>query len=144
MSDDSSLTGRCLCGAVRFEIVPPTKWCAHCHCSLCRRAHGAAFVTWFGVERAQFALTSGEEQLVWFHSSPPARRGFCSSCGSTLFFESTRWPDEIHIALAHMEGAIDRVPAAHVFYDTHVDWFEVGDGLRRLGGPNGNEEIPPK
>jgi len=143
MSDDSSLTGRCLCGAVRFEILPPTKWCAHCHCSLCRRAHGAAFVTWFGVERAQFAMTSGEEFLVWYRSSPPARRGFCGRCGSTLFFESTRWPDEIHIALAHMEGAIDRAPAAHVFYDTHVDWFEVSDDLRRLGGPNGNEELSP-
>ncbi len=143
MSDDSSLTGRCLCGAVRFEILPPTKWCAHCHCSLCRRAHGAAFVTWFGVERTQFAMTSGEEQLVWFHSSPPARRGFCGRCGSTLFFESERWPDEIHIALAHMEGPIDRAPAAHVFYDTHVDWFEVSDDLRRLGGPNGNEELGP-
>ena len=141
MSDDSSLTGRCLCGAVRFEILPPTKWCAHCHCSLCRRAHGAAFVTWFGVERAQFAMTSGEEQLVWFHSSPPARRGFCSSCGSTLFFESERWPGEIHIALAHMEGAIDRPPAAHVFYDTHVDWVELGDELRRLGGPSGNQPL---
>ncbi len=143
MSDDSSLTGRCLCGAVRFEILPPTKWCAHCHCSLCRRAHGAAFVTWFGVERAQFAMTSGEEQLVWFHSSPPARRGFCGRCGSTLFFEGERWPDEIHIALAHMESPIDRAPAAHVFYDTHVDWFEVSDDLRRLGGPNGNEELGP-
>jgi hypothetical protein len=58
-----------------------------------------------------------------------------------LFFESERWPDEIHIALAHMDGPIDREPGAHVYYDTHVSWVELGDDLRRLGGPSGTEEI---
>jgi hypothetical protein len=86
-------------------------------------------------------MTSGDEQLVWYQSSPPARRGFCGRCGSTLFFESTRWRDEIHIALAHMDGPIDRAPAAHVFFDAHVSWFEPSDGLRRLGGASGNQEL---
>ena len=134
MTEPAIVRGGCLCGAVRFEITPPTKWCAHCHCSLCRRAHGAAFVTWFGVERSQFTLLSDAAIVSWYRSTSPARRGFCPHCGSTLFFESDRWPGEIHIALAHMEGAIDREPAVHVFYDSHVSWFEVGDDLRRLGG----------
>ncbi len=141
MTQPSPLKGSCLCGAVRFEVTPPTKWCSHCHCSMCQRAHGAAFVTWFGVERSQFVMTSGDERVAWFKSTAPARRGFCTRCGSTLFFESDSWPGEIHIALAHMEGAIDRAPAAHVFYDTHVTWVEVGDDLRRLGGPSGTEEL---
>jgi hypothetical protein len=98
-------------------------------------------VTWFGVESSQFTLTSGEEQLAWYRSTTAARRGFCSRCGSTLFFESDNWPGEIHIALANMEGAIDRAPAAHVFYDTHVTWVELGDDLRRLGGPSGTGEL---
>lgn len=141
MADRKVLTGGCLCGAVRFEVSPPTKWCAHCHCSLCRRAHGAAFVTWFGVDRSRFALVAGEDRLTWFHSTPSAQRGFCSRCGSTIFFESENWPGEIHIALALMDAAIDREPAAHVFFDTHVSWFEVNDGLRRLGGPSGTETL---
>ena len=141
MNDDSIFTGGCLCGAVRFAVTAPTKWCAHCHCSLCRRAHGAAFVTWFGVERPQFEITSGDELLSWYQSTPEARRGFCGRCGSTLFFESERWPDEIHIALAHMDGPIDRPPGVHVFYDTHVDWAMPGDDLRRLGGATGTEPI---
>ncbi len=141
MTQPSPLKGSCLCGTIRFEVTPPTKWCAHCHCSLCRRAHGAAFVTWFGVERSQFVMTSGDEKVAWFKSTTPARRGFCTRCGSTIFFESDRWPGEIHIALAHMEGAIDRAPAAHVFYDTHVTWVELGDDLRRLGGPSGTGEL---
>jgi hypothetical protein len=100
-------------------------------------------VTWFGVERSQFAMITGDDEVAWYRSTVPARRGFCSICGSTLFFESDNWPGEIHIALAHMEGPIDRAPAAHVFFDTHVSWIEVGDGLRRLGGPSGTEELDP-
>jgi len=141
MPDDAVFTGGCLCGAVRFEVRPPTKWCAHCHCSLCRRAHGAAFVTWVGVERPQFKLTSGDEHLCWYSSTPEARRGFCSRCGSTLFFESERWSEEVHIALAHMDGPIDRTPKVHVFYDSHVDWVEPADDLRRLGGPSGVDPL---
>jgi hypothetical protein len=141
MSDATVVGGSCLCGEVQFEVRLPTKWCAHCHCSLCRRAHGAAFVTWFGVERSAFEVIGGLAALVWYRSSDKARRGFCSTCGSTLFFESERWPDEMHVALALMHGAIDREPAAHVFFDSHVSWFEPQDELRRLGGPSGTEEV---
>ena len=141
MNDDAVFTGGCLCGAVQFEVTPPTKWCAHCHCSLCRRAHGAAFVTWFGVERSAFELVTGSEDLSWYKSTLEASRGFCDRCGSTMFFKSDRWAHETHIALANMERSIDREPTAHVFYDAHVDWVELGDDLRRLGGQSGNE--PP-
>jgi len=141
MSEDQVFAGGCLCGAVRFEVTPPTKWCAHCHCSLCRRAHGAAFVTWFGVEKANFELVSGGGEISWYRSTPEARRGFCTNCGSTLFFEGERWSDEVHIALAAMDVAIDRSPQAHVFYDAHVDWVELGDDLRRVGGPSGTEPL---
>ena len=141
MNDSAPVTGGCLCGAVRFQVTPPTKWCAHCHCSLCRRAHGAAFVTWFGVERSRFEIVEGNDNVVWYRSTPAARRGFCRTCGSTMFFESERWADEVHVALAHMHGTIDRRPQAHVFFDTHVDWVELGDGLKRLGGPEGNQPL---
>lgn len=141
MSDPVVSTGSCLCGAVRFEVTLPTKWCAHCHCSLCRRAHGAAFVTWFGVERENFSFLEGESTLEWHRSTEEARRGFCSKCGSTMFFESERWPGEVHIALVHMDEPIDREPRAHVFFDDHVSWFEFGDQLPRMGGSSGVEPI---
>jgi hypothetical protein len=98
-------------------------------------------VTWFGVERSSFELVAGSDELSWYQSTPEARRGFCSKCGSTIFFESERWSDEVHIALAHMDGPIDRAPKAHVFFDSHVDWVELGDDLRRFGGPTGTEPL---
>ena len=141
MGNGEKYRGGCLCGAIRFEVTPPTKWCAHCHCSLCRRAHGAAFVTWFGVDRSAFELVSGEDDLSWYRSTPGARRGFCSRCGSTIFFASERWADEVHIALASMDGPIDRQPSAHVFYDSHVAWNAIGDELPRRGGDSGVEPL---
>lgn len=121
--------GRCLCGAVAFECTLPTKWVAHCHCSLCRRAHGAAFVTWAGFEQARFRDTAGEQQLRWYRSTPEAERGFCTHCGSTLFFRSSRWPGEIHVAVANLDAPLDRAPQAHVYWNTHVDWYVPADEL---------------
>ena len=126
---DTKATGACFCGAVRFTATLPTKWVAHCHCSMCRRAHGAAFVTWAGFEESRVAIEDPDARLTWFASSPPARRGFCATCGSTLFFRSERWPGELHIVLANFDAPLDRAPQAHVFYDAHVEWFEPNDAL---------------
>lgn len=131
----SSANGRCLCGALQFSVRFPTKWVAHCHCTMCRRAHGAAFVTWVGADEASFELTDPEQLLRWYVSSPGAERGFCARCGSTLFFRSRRWPGEIHVVRANFDSALDRAPQAHVFYDTRVPWFEVNDALPKRPPP---------
>jgi len=97
---------------------------------MCQRAHGAAFVTWIGVDSSQLELKS-DASLQWFSSSADAERGFCGVCGSSIFFRSSRWPGEIHVARACVPGAIDREPAAHGFAATAVDWLHLGDDLPR-------------
>ena len=121
--------GSCLCGTVAFECTLTTKWVAHCHCSLCRRAHGAAFVTWAGIPEAQFRLTAGEQAMRWYRSTPEAERGFCTHCGASLLFRSSRWPGEIHVTVANLDGPLDRAPQAHVFWNAHVDWYVPDDAL---------------
>lgn len=116
--------GGCLCGAVRFRIDLPAKWCAHCHCSMCRRAHGAAFVTWVGSEIGRFRLLSGEKELRRYQSSARATRSFCGRCGTMLFFESDRWPGEIHVTLAHLDSAEGLVPQAHAYWSSRVTWAD--------------------
>ena len=138
------VSGGCLCGAVRFRIVFPTIWCAHCHCTLCRRAHGAAFVTYVGVPRESFHLERGAEELVRYDSSAEAHRRFCRRCGSTLTFEGERWQNEVHVVVANLDGPLDRAPQAHVYFDRSVDWVKPADDLPRLGGPSGTEPLAPK
>jgi hypothetical protein len=101
---------------------------------MCRRAHGAGYVTWVGFESDHFKLTTGDHHLQWYESSPGARRGFCSSCGSTMLFEAQRWQGETHVALGCIDGPIDREPKAHVFYDSHVNWMPIDDALKVFTG----------
>ena len=133
MANTQDASGSCLCGAVRFQARLPSKWVAHCHCSLCRRAHGAAFVTWAGFRAEHARILDDQALLHWYASTPGAQRGFCTHCGSTLFFRSTRWPDELHVVLANIDTPLDRAPQAHVFWESHVPWADVdpGDGLPR-------------
>jgi hypothetical protein len=127
----SDFEGRCLCGAVRFAVTPPTLFFAHCHCQYCREAHGAAFVSWVGAAAERFRYLPGSAEPRWYQSSQQSRRGFCGTCGSTLFFASTLCPGEIHVARPAIQGPIDREAQCHIFYDQHAGWFDVGDALPR-------------
>ena len=62
-------------------------------------------------------------------STPEAERGFCTHCGSSLLFRSSRWPGEIHVTVANLDGPLDRAPQAHVFWSAHVDWYVPDDAL---------------
>lgn len=139
--ESRTVSGACLCGAVRFTVELPTLFCAHCHCTMCQRAHGAGYVTWFGVPYARLRITGGEEQLVRYRSSDHGTRSFCRTCGSALFCESTRHPDYIDVVLANMQGAIDQPPGAHFFFDDRASWVCVGDELPRFGGSTGTEPL---
>lgn len=125
----TSVCGSCLCGAVRFIADLPAKWVAHCHCTYCRRAHGAAFVTWAGFEAGHVSINAGNDALRWYESSPGARRGHCSRCGSPMFFQSMQWPGELHIARALITDTFDQAPTAHVYFETHVPWVAINDEL---------------
>jgi hypothetical protein len=108
---------------------------------MCRRTHGAGYVTWVVLPREHFTLLAGQERLVHYRSSDHGTRSFCGTCGSTLLFESTHRPDTFDIVLANIAGEIDRAPEAHVFYSDRAAWVHVADDLPRLGGESGFEPL---
>jgi hypothetical protein len=123
---------------VRFRAGLPALWVAHCHCSMCRRAQGAGFVTWVGIAEGRLVLDSGAEVLARYRSSPPATRSFCSRCGSPLFFQSSRWPGEIHVTLASLDSAAGLEPRAHAYWSDHAPWIGWdGGALPRSGEADG-------
>ena len=134
MSMNKHVGGSCFCRAIGFTAKLPSKWCAHCHCSMCRKTHGAGYVTWVGFEADKVELTHGEDQLRWFDSSKDAQRGFCRRCGSSLFFRSERWAGELHIALGCVDDPIDRQPQANVYFDKHVEWMPIDTSLKQVDG----------
>ena len=134
-------TGQCFCGAVRFEATGAPKWVAHCHCSMCRRAHAAGYVTWVGFPKTAMRLTSGADNLSTYKSSAPATRQFCRTCGSQVFFLHESYADEVHIPRALFEGDVGTAPRAHIYFSDRVDWVEIHDDLRKKGGATGLENL---
>ena len=115
--------GRCMCGRVRFVARFPSRFCAHCHCESCRRSHSAGFVTWIGFLSPQVSIEAGADDLAVYESSPGTQRSFCRVCGTKLFFESTRWAGETHIALAAFDDPVDRAPQGNAFVEERVAWI---------------------
>ena len=137
----TNVGGGCLCGAIRFTVTTPTLFCGHCHCTMCRRNHGAAYVTWLAVARSQLSIDSGSAELTRYQSSEHGTRSFCRRCGSSLFCEAGERPEIVDIPLANMDGPIDRLPETHIYFDDRASWTIVADGLPRLGGTTGLEPV---
>ena len=137
--DARRVPGSCLCGAVRFDIELPALFCAHCHCSMCRRAHGAGYVTWTAAPYERFRVVAGADRLVRYRSSEHGTRTFCGTCGSTLFCESTNHPAWIDIVVANLDGDVGLAPQAHFYFDDRASWTRVADELPRFGGTTGVE-----
>ncbi|MFK7804372.1 MAG: GFA family protein [Anaerolineae bacterium] len=122
-------TGHCLCRKIKFEISSALEPAVACHCEQCRRWTGHFLV---GVEVDRDALTiQGEEHLKWFHSSEKVRRGFCSNCGSTLFFDPVdktkhRW---ISVSMGAIEAPTHTQLGQHIFTAEKGDYYEITDGL---------------
>ena len=118
--------GSCLCGAVRFEVDGALPAPDACHCTICRKVSGHFFAS-TDVPRSAVTIR-GENQLTWYRSSEKVRRGFCSTCGSALFFDPIH-KDWIGIAMGAFERPTDTKLAIHIFVADKGDYYDIADGL---------------
>ncbi len=123
------IKGRCLCEAISYEIEGSLGTVFNCHCSKCRRWHGAAFRTRTSIKKSQFKWLSGENLLSRFHSSENVIKTFCSVCGSNLmsFYEND--PELVGVPLGGLEHNQNYKPSANIFVASKASWFELTDGL---------------
>jgi hypothetical protein len=128
--------GGCLCGEVRYEIRGEPRSLTHCHCSMCRKAHGAAFATFIEIPAKDFQLVRGADRLVRYASSPGSVRPFCPRCGATLFFQ-TETEEEVWVAAGSLDGDAEiapSVPRSHSYVASKAPWLHLADGLPRFDG----------
>lgn len=122
----TDLSGRCACGAVRWRAPGPMLWAALCHCEDCRRAASADYVSWFGVA-TDGLVWEGERAL--HRSSAGVTRSFCPACGAPMSFETTVFPDEVHLYAPSLDDPTLYRPTAHIFWSERLPWFSAGDDL---------------
>ncbi|MEO7385563.1 MAG: GFA family protein [Gammaproteobacteria bacterium] len=125
-----TVTGSCLCGAVRYELQGPFSHMGHCHCSICRKHHGAAFATYVACPLDGLRFLSGEDHQGRYDSSPGWSRPFCLTCGSVL---PTRMPEHGLVVgpAGNLEGELGVEPAMHMFVGSKAPWYEITDALPR-------------
>lgn len=120
-------TGGCLCGGVRYRVNGPLRDVVFCHCTRCRRTHGhfAAYTACAGED-----LEPVESGGLRWYESDGARRGFCSVCGSSVFWERQGRPT-ISIAAGTLDGPTGLRPSHHICTADAGDYYEIADGLER-------------
>jgi hypothetical protein len=121
------ITGRCECARVRYQVDGEISDFCHCHCSICRRIHGAAFATWGGVARDAFRFVSGEDQLSTYAYSDRSDSIFCSNCSSTLLVDFKTEVDMLYITMGTVDGEVKCPPVYHQFAGSKAPWHEITD-----------------
>ncbi|MGB8326753.1 MAG: GFA family protein [Steroidobacteraceae bacterium] len=125
---NAQLSGRCLCGAVRYECDAPTSVPCFCHCQSCRRASGAHAVAWMTVDRRKLRFLQGTPQAI--RSSEQVTRTFCGHCGTPLTYRhEQRYGDSIDVTVCTLEDPGRVTPADHIWMEDAVAWDRPADTL---------------
>jgi hypothetical protein len=128
--------GSCLCGGVKYRIAGALFEVRNCHCTMCRKAQGAAFRSRATVRAKDFEWISGEGLLSYYESSPGTRRGFCRVCGSPILSKFDENTSVYGLPLGLLDDDPKVRPTQHVHVANKAPWFTITDDLPQLaGGP---------
>jgi hypothetical protein len=128
------ITGRCLCGGVRFEVTEPPLSAGYCHCTRCQRRTGAAASAQARLPEGALRVVAGEDEVVAYQPEQGFAKLFCGRCGSALFSHD---PERRHWAVRL--GALDPGHGIRPTYrqrlESACEWEPVpDDGLDRYAG----------
>lgn len=123
------LTGKCLCGAIVYEIDGELGPIVNCHCSMCRRWHGAAFRTRCTVESKNFKWLKGKECLSKYQSSENVIKTFCKVCGANLISMYKDKPNYVGLPIGGLDQDPGSRPIANIFVEFKAPWYEITDNL---------------
>ena len=127
------VTGRCLCGAVEFELPRAPERVVLCHCKFCRRAHGAGFAASALVRACDLVVTSGLDRIARYEA-----RYFCARCATRLYNRSPPDAPVLNLMVATLDEEPTGEPVAHMNVASRAPWFEIRDGGRQY------PEFPPR
>lgn len=121
--------GSCLCGAVNYQVDGELKALTHCHCTRCRKGHGAAFATYASTLRSNINVTDHGKMLKGYESSPGVLRQFCGQCGSSLFWHRAdgEFREWLSIAIATLDTPLVAPKQKHLCVAMKADWHAITD-----------------
>lgn len=121
--ENRSLTGGCLCGAVRYRLGKRPEGYGACHCAMCRRWTGGIEL---GVQtRDEEIAWDGAEAIRTYRSSDWAERAFCGTCGSSLYWKLTA-PGPMQGMVSLSAGSLDSLDGLMLTVEVYVDMKPAG------------------
>lgn len=136
------LRGSCLCGGIRYQVDRIAPQIGHCHCSMCRKFHGAAFATLAGASREDFHWLRGEDMLQSYRAGNGTVRGFCKRCGASMTFAMAGDEGEtIEFAVGTLDNPAMLSPDVHIYVDSKADWYDIDARLPRYRAGRDSDEI---
>ena len=125
-----NLEGGCLCRSVRYHTSATPFAAEYCHCGMCKKVSGAPVASWMDFHTDQLTWEKGKP--LEYKSSKNVRRGFCSSCGSSLSFRDTRHPEYITLAIASLDDPNLVKPTYHIYTSSQIKWLKIDDDCNRF------------
>jgi hypothetical protein len=122
------LTGRCLCGAVAYEVADAFEYAMNCHCSQCRRATGSAFKPFAGIRREHLTITDGADAILIYGAATAAHDLHCGRCGS-LLVSIVRDGAYAHVTMGTLLDTPSIRPTMHIFVGSKASWHDITDDL---------------
>jgi len=123
------LKGSCICGSVKYEIHGDLRDVIACHCDQCRKSSGH-FTAATATKPENLKLLS-DKNLIWYRSTPTAQMGFCSHCGSTLFWKPDSG-DRISIYVGTIDGQTGLRLTTHIYTEEKGDYYNIEDGVEQF------------
>ncbi len=140
-----TLEGQCLCGLIKYEVSKIEERMGHCHCSMCRKFHGAAFATLGEAKAENFRWVTGENYLKSFVAPNGTTRKFCEQCGSSLIFVAANDTGEsVEFSLGTLDTDTLVKPDAHIYTSFGASWYEIRDDLPKYASGRDSEVTDTK
>lgn len=142
MAEHPVRTGGCICGGVRYRITGPIKQIVVCHCRECRRQTGH-FMASSDVWNEHLELTESRD-LGWYRSGPKSRRGFCKTCGCSMFYK-VDGGEKVSFAVGTLDDGSDGDLhiAAHIFTAEKGAYYDLDDAPAYVDGGD-SVPMPPR
>ena len=121
--DTMTYTGRCHCGAIRYQLEGDPSDVALCHCADCQRSSGAPMIAWAGFPGHALIVTQGPPKTI--NSSGASMGSFCSDCGTGLFYRNAELlPEVVEVQLATLDDPNALSPTVHIQTAERIGWME--------------------
>lgn len=122
------LRGSCVCNSIEFEVISIPEMVFNCHCTRCRKSHGAAFATQAFAVRNSLKFIRGKDNLKEYESTGVIRT-FCGNCGSRIMNYAKDNGDYLSIALSCIDTPHNLAPVANVYVSSKVHWCELSEKI---------------